>query len=89
MNIFQYPIVAIPTVITLLVTVMISTNVYTVKKAYKEADLLAQRRFSNVLKETTSATNNKDKIMQKCFPYASKFASSVIGLIELYVSTYL
>jgi hypothetical protein len=42
------------------------------------------------LKEITSASHDKkDKILGNCFPYASKFARSVIGLIELYVSMYL
>ena len=71
----------------MLVSAVISTNVYQVKKAYALADLEAQAKFSNVLKEITMASSHgKDKILQNCFPYASKFARSVIGLIELYVS---
>ena len=86
-TILQFPIAAIPSFITLLVSAIISTNVYQVKKAYALADLEAQAKFSNVLKEITMASSHgKDKILHNCFPYASKFARSVIGLIELYVS---
>ena len=86
-TILQFPIAAIPSLITLLVSAIISTNVYHVKKAYALADLEAQAKFSNVLKEITMASSHgKDKILHNCFPYASKFARSVIGLIELYVS---
>ena len=87
---FQFPIAAIPSVLTLLVTAGVSTKVYLVQKAYAQADLEAQAKFSNVLKEITLASHDKkDKILGNCFPYASKFARSVIGLIELYVSMYL
>ena len=86
-TILQFPIAAIPSFIALLVSAIISTNVYQVKKAYALADFEAQAKFSNVLKEITMArSHGKDKILQNCFPYASKFARSVIGLIELYVS---
>ena len=86
---FQFPIAAIPSVLTLLVTAGVSTKVYLVQKAYAKSDLEAQAKFSNVLKEITSASHDKkDKILGNCFPYASKFARSVIGLIELYVSMY-
>ena len=86
-TILQFPIAAIPSFIALLVSAIVSTNVYQVKKAYALADLEAQAKFSNVLKEITMArSHGKDKILQNCFPYASKFARSVIGLIELYVS---
>ena len=69
---------------------IISSKVYQVKKAYALADFEAQAKFSNVLKEITmTSSHGKDKILQNCFPYASKFARSVIGLIELYVSMYL
>ena len=87
---FQFPIAAIPSALTLLVSVGVSTKVYLVKKAYAQADLEAQAKFSNVLKEITLASHDKkDKILGNCFPYASKFARSVIGLIELYVSMHL
>ena len=87
-TILQFPIAPIPILIVLLVSAIISTNVYQVKKAYAQADLEAQAKFSNVLKEITMASSHgKDKILHNCFPYASKFARSVIGLIELYVST--
>ena len=90
LTIFQFPIAAIPSVLTLLVSAGVSTKVYLVKKAYARADLEAQAKFSNVLKEITLASHGrKDKILRNCFPYASKFARSVIGLIELYVSMYL
>ena len=83
----QFPIATIPCFIALLVSAIISTNVYQVKKAYALADMEAQAKFSNVLKEITMASRHgKDKILQHCFPYASKFARSAIGLIELYVS---
>ena len=86
-TILQFPIAAIPSLITLLVSAIISTNVYQVKKAYALADFEAQAKFSNVLKEITmTRSHGKDKILHYCFPYASKFARSVIGLIELYVS---
>ena len=85
--ILQFPITAIPILIVLLVSAIISTNVYQVKKAYGQADFEAQAKFSNVLKEITMANSHgKDKILHNCFPYASKFARSAIGLIELYVS---
>jgi hypothetical protein len=48
---FQFPIAAIPSVLTLLVTAGVSTKVYLVQKAYALADLEAQAKFSNVLKE--------------------------------------
>ena len=86
-TILQFPITAISCLIPLLVSAIISTNVYQVKKTYALADLEAQAKFSNVLKEITMASSHgKDKILHNCFPYASKFARSVIGLIELYVS---
>ena len=86
-TILQLPITTISCLIALLVSAIISINVYKVKKAYALADLEAQAKFSNVLKEITMASNHgKYKNLHYCFPYASKFARSVIGLIELYVS---
>jgi hypothetical protein len=83
----QFPVATIPCFIALLVSAIISTKVYQVKKAYALADLEAQAKFSHVLKEITMASSHgKDKILHYCFPYASKFAKSVIGLFELYVS---
>ena len=78
---------AIPYAVTLIVSGVVSTKVYMVKRAYIKADVEVQGKISNVLKELTSTTKNgKDVLFQKFFPYASKFARSVIGLFELYVS---
>jgi hypothetical protein len=86
-TILQLPITTISCLIALLVSAIISINVYKVKKAYALADLEAQAKFSNVWKEITTASNHgKYKNLHYCFPYASKFARSVIGLIQLYVS---
>ena len=78
---------AIPYAVTLIVSGVVSTKVYMVKRAYIKADVEVQGKVSNVLKELTSTTKNgKDVLLQKFFPYASKFARSVIGLFEIYVS---
>ena len=83
----QFPITAIPYAVTLIVSGVVSTKVFLLKRAYLKADVEVQGKISNVLKELTSTTKNgKDVILQRFFPYASKFARSVIGLFEIYVS---
>ena len=77
---------AIPFAVTLIVSGVVSTKVYMVKRAYIKADEEVQGKISNVLKELTSNKNGKDVLFRKFFPYASKFARSVIGLFEIYVS---
>ena len=61
---------------------------YQVKKAYAQADNEAQAKFSKAFREITMESHGKDKIMQNCLPYASKYARSAIGLLLLYVSMY-
>ena len=79
---FQFPISAIPCLITLIVSATISSRVSLIKKSFLRADIAAQGP-----NPTIDCTNHaRDRILQNIFPFAGKFARSVMGLISLYVS---
>ena len=69
---------------TMVIYVAVTIRLSYVNNTISKADVQAQ---GNVLNQchVVNASKNSEKIMEKFFPYASKYARSVMDLVTLYV----
>ena len=76
--IFQFPVAFLMTLFTLLISGIVSTRVYFLRRKLNQIDQ-AGGQWNQV---------SKPKGFQKCFPDVNHWARSVLGLISLYVSIF-
>ena len=73
--IFQFPVAFSMTMFTLLISGIVSTRVYFIRRKLNQIDK-AEGQWNQV---------SKPKGFSKCFPYVNHWARSVLGLVSLYV----
>lgn len=76
--IFQFPVSFLMTIFTLLISGIVSTRVYFLRRKLNQIDQ-AEGQWNQV---------SKPKGFSKYFPYVNHWARSVLGLISLYVSIF-